>query len=112
MGSNSERRDAIRKFKEQSIPKGVFAVRCTATRNVWVGSSPNLNATKNRFWFCLRNGDHPDPALQEEWNAQGEAAFEYEILEQLKEDIASLAVSDLLKEKSEQWRRQLDAKPA
>lgn len=109
MSSNAERRDAIRKFKEQKPPSGVFAVRCSSTGRVWVGSSHNLNAIKNRFWFCLRNGDHPDKRLQAEWNAQGEDAFAYDILETIKEDTPSCAIADLLKEKSSQWRAQLGA---
>jgi hypothetical protein len=67
--SNAARKEAIRMFKEQKPLRGAFAVRCTATGRVWAGSSGNLDAARNRFWFCLRNGSHPDKALQNEWNA-------------------------------------------
>jgi hypothetical protein len=76
-----------------------------------VGVSRNLNATKNGSWFCLRNGSHLDKSLQEEWNAQGESAFRYEILDKLDEDVHPLAINDLLKEKKADWIAQLHAQP-
>jgi len=112
MGSNAQRKEVIRKFKEQKPPAGVFAVRCTATGRVWVGSSPNLTAAKNRFWFCLRNGSHLERTLQDEWSLHGEDAFQYEILETLKEDTLALAIKDLLQEKASHWMARLGAQRA
>ena len=100
-----------RKYKEQKIPCGAFAVRCTATGQVWVGSARNLEAVGNRFWFCLRNGDHPDRSLQSEWNAHGEPAFQFEVLEKLADDVSPFAVADLLEEKKAHWVAQLGARP-
>jgi hypothetical protein len=48
-------------------------------------------------------------SLQAEWNAHGEAAFEYRILETLKDDPHPLALADLLKEKKKLWIAQLRA---
>jgi hypothetical protein len=111
MPSKESRKESIRKFKEQKSILGAYAVRCTATGRVWVGVSRNLNATKNGSWFCLRNGSHLDKSLQEEWNAQGESAFRYEILDKLDEDVHPLAINDLLKEKKADWIAQLHAQP-
>ena len=83
--------------------------RCATTGRVWVGSALNLDAMKNRLWFCLRNGVHPERTLQEAWLAQGEEAFRYEVLESLDEDTPTLAISDLLKEKSLDWTARLGA---
>jgi hypothetical protein len=55
----------------------------------------------------LNSGRHLDRALQEEWNKLGEAAFEYVILEALKEDVLPLAVKDLLKERKFYWAEKL-----
>lgn len=111
MHSTADRKEAIRKFKERKPRAGVFAVRCAATPRTWVGSAQNLDATKNRFWFCLRNGDHPDKSLQIEWNARGEQTFQYEILEELQDDLSPLAITDLLKEKKDYWIARLGALP-
>jgi len=110
MESKSARKEAIKKFKERKPLLGAFAVRCTATGRTWVGASRNLDATKNGAWFCLRHGNHHDKSLQEEWNAQGEPAFAYEILEKLDDDLLPLAIADLLKEKKSHWVAQLGAR--
>ena len=109
MGSNVDKKEAIRKFKEQKVPRGVYAVRCTATGHLWVGTSRNLDATRNGTWFSLRSGNYMDKLLQQEWNLQGESAFDYQILEKLEEDLLPMAVSDLLKEKGKQWVTKMSA---
>jgi hypothetical protein len=109
MASNEARKEAIRKFKERKPLLGAFAIRCTPSGRVWVGASRNLDATRNSFWFSLRQGSHPARSLQEEWNVHGEAAFQYEILERLDDDLVALAVADLLKEKVGYWVAQLGA---
>ena len=110
MESKADRKEAIRKFKERKPALGVFAVRCTASGRVWVDMSRNLEAAKNGSWFCLRNGSHRDKALQAEWNARGEAAFQYEILEKLDDDVHPMAVGDLLKAARTRWIEQLGAR--
>jgi hypothetical protein len=100
MHSTAERKAAIRKFKERKPRVGVFAVRRTAAAQTWVGSAGNLDATRNRFWFCLRSGVHPDKSLQCEWNACGEQAFQYKILEELEDDLSPLAITDLLRKRN------------
>ena len=110
MESKAARKEAIQKFKERKTALGVFAVRCTATGRVWVDSSRNLDAAKNGTWFGLRNGSHRDKSLQEEWNACGENAFQYEALEKLEDDVHPLAVADRLKEMRSRWIAQLGAR--
>jgi hypothetical protein len=111
MESNLEKKDAIRKFKEQKPLLGAYAVRCTLSGRVWVGASRNLDATKNGCWFTLRSGSHIEKSLQQEWNEHGEPAFQYEILETLDSDLHALAITDLLKETRQRWVEQLSAQP-
>jgi len=105
-----DRKAAIREFKERKVPQGIFAVRCTTTGQVWVESSTNLNAAKNALFFCLRLGSHYNKSFQAESNVHGEQAFQFEILEKLKDDESPMAVRDLLKEKKSHWVKQLNAK--
>ena len=111
MPSKESRKEAVRKFKERKSLLGAYAVRCTVTGHVWVGVSRNLDATRNGTWFSLRNGLHREKSLQDEWNAHGESAFQYEILVGLDEDIHPLEVDDLLKEQKKIWIDQLGAQP-
>lgn len=104
-----DRKEAIRQYKLRKIPRGVFAVRCTVTGQVWVDSSPNLEAARNSSWFSLRHGSYYVKSLQAEWNARGEEAFEYEILERLDDDVPPLLLRDLLQEKKREWTVRLSA---
>jgi hypothetical protein len=105
-----DRKEAIREFKERKVPQGIFAVRCTTTGQVWVESSPNLNAAKNALFFFLRHGNHYNKSFQAECNIHGESAFQFEILEKLNDDEPPIGVRDLLKEKKHHWIKQLEAK--
>jgi hypothetical protein len=111
MESNVEKKEAIRKFKERKPSLGAYAVRCTANGQVWVGASRNLDATRNGCWFTLRSGGHIDKPLQLEWNTHGEAAFQYEILETLDDDLHPMAIPDLLKQVRQRWVDRLQALP-
>lgn len=111
MISKESRKEALRKFKERKPLVGAYAIRCTVTGRVWVGVSRNLEATKNGSWFTLRSGSHRETSLQDDWNAHGETAFEYEILAGLDEDVHPLEVDDLLKAQKKNWVVQLDARP-
>jgi hypothetical protein len=105
------RKQAIKDFKDRKVGRGIFAVRCNANGQVWVGSSPNLDAWRNSLWFSLRSNGYPNKGLQQAWNTLGEPAFQFEILEQLEDDVSALAVSDLLKEKKHHWIEHLSGQP-
>ena len=109
MLSREEKKQAIRQYKERKPLAGVFAVRCAISGHIWVGSSRNLDATRNGVWFSLRNGGHPDKPLQEEWNAHGERGFSYEVLEKLEDEVTTLAVSDCLRDRRQHWISRLGA---
>jgi hypothetical protein len=110
MESKAARKEAIRQFKQRPVHRGAFAVRCTSTGHVWVGTSLNVDSAKNGVWFALRLGKHMEKSLQEEWTAHGESAFEYEILEKLDQETHPLAVADLLKAKRSHWIERLGAR--
>jgi hypothetical protein len=111
MESKLSRKESVRKFKEYKSLLGAYVVRCTVTGRVWVGVSRNLNATKNGCWFTLRNSLHLEKSLQAEWDAQGEAAFQCEILDQLDEGVHPLGVDEQLKEMKAEWVARLSAQP-
>jgi len=106
----STRKEASRKFKERNPSRGVFAVRCTTTGQVWVGSFTNLEAMRNRLWFSLGLGAHRDPTLQREWDAEGGQAFEYEILEKFDDGLCAIEVNDRLKDRKRHWADRLAAR--
>ncbi len=109
MPTKVDRKEAIRQFKEMKPEAGIYALRCTATGRVWIGATLNLAATRNRCWFTLRNRLSLDKSLQEEWDKQGESAFQYEILDSLEKDLHPLEVNELLKKKLRDFAARLGA---
>ena len=107
------RRQAIRDYKEKKAAPGVYAVRCTATGQVWVSGSRNLDAQQNSLWFGLRSGGHINRDMQAAWNAHGEPAFSFEPLERIDdEDLTPLGRADLIKARERHWLAALGAKKA
>src|SRR5262245_4000180 len=106
----SKRREAVRDYKERKPRRGVFAVRCAPTGEVWVSASPTLDTQQNSTWFGLRLGSHPNKVMQAAWTQHGEAAFSYETLAELEDDGGSgYALRADLKALEEEWRAKLGA---
>jgi hypothetical protein len=101
------RKAAIAAYKEIKTPAGVFAVRCAVDDQVWVMESRHLNTHQTSLWFSLRMGSYPDRTLQGAWKTHGEAAFSFDELERLPEDIAPSMVRTELKILSQAWKDRL-----
>ena len=104
--SNARKKDMLREYKETPQRAGVFAVVCGARR--WIGTTRNLDKQQNSLWFQLRSGRYPNAELQQEWNANGEAAFAYEVLEEVKDE-NTLIIPELLKGREAAWREETGA---
>jgi hypothetical protein len=104
-----DKREARKEFKSRRTPKGIFAIRCAATSEVWVSASDHLDSARNGVWFQLRNGLHQNKRLQSEWNARGEGAFAYEVLETLDDDVSPLLLKDVLLGRQTHWEKKLGA---
>lgn len=104
----ADRKEAIRAYKARSTTRGIFALRCTATGDTWVGSTPNL-ATIAGELFTLRQGSHRTTALQAAWIAHGEQAFKTEILEEIDQDLSPSLLTDVLKQRARHWIEHLSA---
>jgi hypothetical protein len=108
---NTARKAAILAYKQRKTPRGIFAVRCAATGNVWVDSAMDLDAAENRTWFALR---HRDPQIEKlvaaEFAAHGRDAFAFEVVEKLDEDVPSMSLRETLKERKALWAGRLGAR--
>lgn len=104
------RREAIRDYKYRKVSHGIFTVRCAASGEAWIGVAPNVTQMQNRIWFGLRQGGHPNRGLLAAWRAHGEAAFSFEILEEIDtEELGPIGRESLLKERATHWRAELGA---
>lgn len=104
----ARRKELLQSYKEQKAKPGVFAIRCTATGQAWTHTSPDLGRQQSGLWFQLRMGGFPGQSLQAAWKAHGEAAFVFDVLEEIADDNA-LIIPVLLKEREAHWREELGA---
>jgi len=102
------RRAAIAAYKDRKPSAGIFALRGPAGA-VWVGSSVTLDTIENRHGFTLRQGSHPNKALQAAWTSADEGAFSFEVLERLDPETSEISQSRLLKERLATWQAHLGA---
>jgi hypothetical protein len=105
---NARKKEILREYKERKVQPGIFAIKCEAARKTWVSSAADLSKQPNGTLFQLKLSGHPNKDLQAAWNKHGEAAFAYEVLEEVSDE-NSLIIGELLKERDAQWREQLGA---
>jgi group I intron endonuclease len=64
---------------------GVYVARNTVSGRVYVGSSISIYQRWRKHREALRRGKHPSNLFQDSWNKHGEAAFVWEVLEDVPE---------------------------
>ncbi len=104
---SEDKKAAIADYKKRKNAAGIFAVRCAASNQVWVGQTLTLDTVQNRIWFTLRAGTHCKRELQSAWTAHGADSFTFEPLEQLEEEEIPYVRDTLLKERVTHWRTEL-----
>jgi hypothetical protein len=108
---NEARRAAVAAYKERKVVSGVYAVRCEASGETWVGHWSNIETIQTRLWFTLRQGTHPRKELVEAWHRYGEAQFTFEVLERLEDEPSSYTRDSDLKDLASHWREKLKGNP-
>ncbi len=104
-----EKKAAVAAYRERKPARGVFAVICSATGEVWVDQSRNLDSQHNRLWFSLRHGNSFYKSLRSAWTAHGEDEFRFEELERLRDDYPEIGIGDELKRRTALWKQRLQA---
>jgi hypothetical protein len=100
---------AIAAYKELKTAAGIYAVRCRATGQAWIGHAPNLGAIQNRLWFTLRQGLCRQAGLQAAWTAHGPEAFTCEPVEVFDEETLGHVRDRMARERLAHWRATLGA---
>ena len=106
----SRRKELTREYTERKQPIGVYAVRCAASGEAWVGGTKNLDKRWNAIVFAANAGGAPEASLQTSWTKHGPDSFAYEILEEFEETNPH-TLKTLLPERTEFWRNKLGAMP-
>ncbi|SIO05291.1 hypothetical protein SAMN05443247_01653 [Bradyrhizobium erythrophlei] len=105
---SEDKKAAIAAYKKRENAAGIFAVRCAASGQAWVGQTLNLDTIQNRIWFSLRMGSHTNRDLQSAWAAHGIDSFTFEPLELLEDEELPYVRDTLLKERALHWRTALN----
>jgi hypothetical protein len=101
------RKELVEQYKEMKIEAGIFQIRNTMNRKIFIGSSRNLR-NLNGKQLELRMGTHRNKMLQNEWNEFGEQAFVIEVLDILeKKDTGYFDEKGALKKLEQKWLDQL-----
>lgn len=82
--SKAHRRELIREYKRTPKEMGVYAIRNKTNGKCFIGANRDLRARINRHIMCLKTGSETIRELQADWNALGEDAFEFEVLDLLE----------------------------
>jgi len=109
--SGQDRKQAIDAWKKREVDAGIFVVRCVATGAAWIGGWPDVDRVRNRIWFTLGQGSHPNRGLQAAWRTHGPDAFAFEVLERLEPCEENWARDARLKERVALWRKQAGGEP-
>jgi hypothetical protein len=108
--NRNEKKAAAAAWKERKAPAGVYALRCTASGECWVGRASDLEAIEKRLRFSVRMASTPHRALLAAARTHGGAAFAFERLELFEDEEAGPELRDaLLKKRVEFWRQELGA---
>ena len=105
----SERKAAVSAYKERKAAAGVYAIRCAATDEQWIGTAPDLSTIWTRRAFALRQGIETNKALQSAWNLQGADSFAFRIVEEIDLEQLTYGRERALKERVQHWREALGA---
>lgn len=104
----SRRKELKDRYKLTFPAMGIFSIRNKMSGKQLIGQSTNLNGALNRHRLELRLGVHRNPRLMADWRLLGEAQFEFEVIEQVKErpepDFDYLSE---LKRRMEVWRARI-----
>ena len=73
-----------RQYLETKTRAGVYAIRNQITGRVLVAGSTNVQGALNRHRFELRDGQHRNARLAQDWAEHGETSFLFEVLDMVK----------------------------
>ncbi len=88
--------DAISKnIDDEMKGSGIYCIANKINGHKYIGQSKNIKNRKHGHYYCLRNGVHTNPYLQNAWNCYGEPNFSFIVLEYCEEN--------KLDEKEQEW---------
>jgi group I intron endonuclease len=78
------KKELINQYKQTILPMGIYQIKNNKNGKIFIGSAKNLPGRINSNKFQLRNGNHFNKEMQNEYNEIGEEMFSFDILDYLK----------------------------
>ena len=90
------------------IPRaGVYSITCRATGRTYVGCTDHLLGAMNSHRLGLSSGMHPNAAMQADWDAHGDDAFDFSIHEEVTPEEPAAVTAPALNALRDLWVDQL-----
>jgi GIY-YIG catalytic domain len=80
---SAKKKELKREYMLNHRPMGVYQIRNVVNEKMLIGAALDLPGILNRHKFQLKMGNHPNGALQAEWNEFGDENFAFEILDEI-----------------------------
>jgi len=105
----SDRKTAIAAYKERKVTAGIYALRCAATGQCWIGRAPDLSTIENRLRFALVHDANMRASLRAAVRDHGAASISFEVLEKTEADELPYERERFLRDRLDHWRVELGA---
>jgi DNA-binding CsgD family transcriptional regulator len=107
----SRRKELAAEFQEKKAQIGIFVVKNKQNGKMFIDRSVNMEGSFNLIRFGLETGTHPNQEMLQDWRKYGDDAFEYSVLELVKEDdtkgLNRRALLKILDELKAKWLEKL-----
>lgn len=77
------KKELLAQYKERERTGGVFLIKCTESKKMWIKSAKDLESAKKRFEFSLFTDTPLQPSMAEDWKSYGAKSFKFEVLEEI-----------------------------
>ena len=82
--NKEKRKELINSYKNRAVTGGVYCVKCSGSKRLWIRSTTDMEGARNRVLFSLKMKGAPEPAMQSACNEYGWESFSFVVLEELK----------------------------
>jgi hypothetical protein len=79
----SKRKELTRQYKERRITGGIYLIKNSLGGKSVLGSTTNIQGSRNRFDFSKKTGMCADKRIEAEWKRLGADAFSFDVLEEI-----------------------------
>jgi hypothetical protein len=110
----AKRKELARQYKERKITGGIYLIKNSLGGKSVLGSTTDIQGSRNRFDFSKKTGLCADKRIEDEWNRLGADAYSFDALEEItkNETQTDREFERDLADYKELWREKLSGEGA